>query len=131
MSKSNYLENHFLDALYGGGTFTEPSTVYLALFSSDPGETGGGTELTGGGYARLALTTGTDITVSGSAATNPADIEFPESTGTQGNAAYFGLMTAATSGQLLHYGSLSPARNINAAGIVLRIPAGDLDITED
>lgn len=131
MSKSNYLENHFLDALYGGGTFTEPSTVYLALFSSDPGEAGSGAELTGGGYSRLALTTGTDITVSGDTASNPSDIEFPESSGSQGNAAYFGLMTASTGGNLLHYGQLSPARNINAAGIVLRIPAGDLEITED
>lgn len=129
--KSDYLEQHFLTALYGGGTFTEPATVYLALYSTDPGDVDGGTELSGGGYARVALDPGTDLTVSGNAMTNPAEIAFAESTGAQGTAAFFGLRDAATGGNLLHYGALSPARAIDAVGIVLRIPANDLDVTED
>ena len=131
MSKSNYLEAHLLGALYGGGTFTEPSTVWLALYSSDPGETDSGTELSGGGYARLALTPGTDLTVSGNTATNPADIEFAESTGAQGNATHFGLRDAATGGNLLHSGAMSPTRNVDASGITVRVKANQLQITED
>jgi hypothetical protein len=129
--KSNYLENHFLEALYDAGTFTEPSTVYLALYSSDPTDADTGTELSGGNYARQALTCGTHITVSGNAATNPADIEFPFSSAAWGNAAYWGLRTASSAGSLLHYGALTPARNVDSSGIQVVIPAGDLDITEE
>lgn len=127
MSKSTWMENDVLNTYYGAGA----ATVWLALYSSDPTDADSGTELSGGGYARLELTPGTDITVSGNAATNPNDLEFGESAGSQGNAAYFGLRTASTGGNLLHHGALSPARNVDAAGIVIRIPAGDLDITED
>lgn len=127
MSKSNWLENSILKDLYGSGA----STVYLALYSTSPGDSDSGTELSGGGYARKALTPGTHLTVSGNTATNPSAITFNESTGSQGTAAHFGLRTAATGGNLLHYGALSPSQNINAAGITLEIPANSLEITED
>lgn len=127
MSKSDWMENAILNDYYGSGA----ATVYVALYSDDPGEDDTGTELSGGGYARLALTPGTDITVSGNTATNPAALEFVESTGAQGNAAYFGLRDAATGGNLLHSGAMDPARNVDAAGITVRVPANSLTITED
>lgn len=131
-SKSNWLENHFLDALYGGGTFTEPSTVYLALYASDPTDADTGIELNGGGYARVALTPGTDLTVTGNAMTNANEISFPESTGDQnGPATHFGLRDASTGGNLLHHGSLSVSRAVDSAGITIKVPAGELDVTED
>ena len=52
MSASNYAENKVLDHLLGTATFTRPTNVFLALFTSDPGEAGGGAEVAGLGYAR-------------------------------------------------------------------------------
>lgn len=45
---SNYLENKLLDAVLAGVPFTSPTKVYVALFTSNPGEDGTGTEVTGG-----------------------------------------------------------------------------------
>ncbi len=53
-SWSNYLEAAVLNHVFRNTALTSPTTVYLALFSTAAGEAGGGTELTGNGYARLA-----------------------------------------------------------------------------
>ena len=49
---SDYAENAALDWLMGGATPTRPSARYLALFTAAPSDSGGGTEMSGGGYAR-------------------------------------------------------------------------------
>jgi hypothetical protein len=85
--------------------------------------------VTGNGYARRA--TGT-ITVSGTSptnATNAAAIEFAAASGGNwGSIGWAGIFDASTSGNLLAWAPLTTARTIND-GDVLRIPAGDLDVT--
>ena len=59
---SNYLELEVQDHVLGGADFSRPATVYFALYSAVPSDTGGGTELTGGtapGYTRIAVTNNT------------------------------------------------------------------------
>ena len=59
MSASDYLELELLDHVLGGADYARPATVYVALYSAAPTDTGGGTELTTGtapGYARIAIT---------------------------------------------------------------------------
>ncbi|WP_377846978.1 hypothetical protein [Bosea sp. UC22_33] len=51
-SASDYLEKKLLDHSLGVAAYTMPGTVYLALFTADPGEAGPGTEVSGNGYAR-------------------------------------------------------------------------------
>ena len=53
---SNYLENALLNATLRNTTYTSPATVYAALFTTDPTDDGSGTECTGSGYARKAIT---------------------------------------------------------------------------
>jgi len=48
MSKSDYLEGKVLDHLLGRTTYTAPATVYVALYTSAPTDSGGGTEVSGG-----------------------------------------------------------------------------------
>lgn len=56
MYASNYLEAAVLNALRGQ-TFTAPSAVYVALYLSDPGESGvSGTEVSYAGYQRKPVT---------------------------------------------------------------------------
>jgi hypothetical protein len=59
VSLSDYLELELLDHVLGGADYSRPATVYVALYSAAPTDSGGGTELTSGtapGYARIAVT---------------------------------------------------------------------------
>ena len=49
---SDYLEDKVLEHVFGGNAFTAPSTLYVALYTVAPSDTGGGTEVSGGAYAR-------------------------------------------------------------------------------
>lgn len=54
---SDYLSNNLIDFIFRGQSFTFPTTMYEALFTASPGNSGGGTEVGGGiGYARVATT---------------------------------------------------------------------------
>lgn len=126
MSFSNYLENKVLLHVFGATAYTAPSTLYVALFTSDPGETGSGTEVSGGSYARQTAT----FTVTDNQASNTAAVEFPTATGSWGTITYAAVYDASSGGNLLAYGALTTSKTI-ASGDVLRIPAGDFDINLD
>lgn len=49
------LENRTLDHRFRGQPDTPAATLYLALFTSATTDAGGGTEVTGNGYARVAI----------------------------------------------------------------------------
>jgi hypothetical protein len=48
---SDYLEDKVLDHVFGGNAYTAPSTLYVALYTVAPSDTGGGTEVSGGEVA--------------------------------------------------------------------------------
>ena len=126
MSFSNYLETEILDHVFAGAAYTAPGTHYLALFTSAPGEAGGGTEVSGGGYARQTVA----FTTSGNTTSNNAAVEFPTATAGYGTVTHVGVFDASTSGNLMAYATLSSSKAI-ATGDVFRVPSGDLDITLD
>lgn len=126
MSFSNYLETEILDHVFGGNAYTAPSTLYLALYTAAPGETGGGTECSGTDYARTAVT----FTVSGNEATNSAAVEFATAGNNWGTITHVGVFDALTAGNLMAYGTLTASKTVET-GDVFRVPAGDLDITLD
>ena len=126
MSFSNYLETEILDHVFGGNAYTAPSTLYLALFTTDNTDTGGGTEVSGGAYARQSVA----FTVSGNTASNSADVEFPTATANYGTVVAVAVMDALTGGNQLAYAGLSSDKTIET-GDVFRVPSGDLDITLD
>jgi hypothetical protein len=114
--------------LFTTNSATRPTAWFVGLFTAAPSDTGGGTEVSGSGYARKA--TGT-ITVSGTAttATNSAAIEFdPASGGNWGNITHAAIFDASTGGNMLAWAQLTTARTIND-GDVFRVPASSLTIT--
>jgi hypothetical protein len=123
-SFSDYLENKVLAHVFGGTAYTAPSTLYLALYTVAPDDTGGGTEVSGGSYARQTCA----FTVSGNLATNTSAVEWPTASGSWGTVVAVGVFDALTTGNLLAYGNLTASKTIST-GDVFRIPAGDLDIT--
>jgi hypothetical protein len=94
-----------------------------------PSDTGGGTEVSGSGYARVVTGTMSVSGTSPTTATNAAAIEFAAASGGNwGSIGWAAIFDAETSGNMLAWAALSTARTIND-GDVLRIPAGDLDVT--
>ena len=62
MSFTNFLETEILDHVLAGAAYTAPGTKYIGLFTAAPGETGGGTEVSGSAYARQTMAFSTSVT---------------------------------------------------------------------
>lgn len=126
MSFSNTYETNVLTWTFTNSAVTRPTAWYLGLFTVAPGEGGGGTEVSGGSYAREAVT----FSVSGDTATNTAALEFAVATADWGTITHVAVFDASTGGTQIAYAALTTSKTI-ATGDVLRVPAGDLDITLD
>lgn len=124
---SDYLEAKVLEHTLRNVGYTSPATVYVALYTSNPGETNTGTEVSGGSYARTAATFGA---ASGGAISNSADIIFPQASGSWGTVTHFAIFDASTSGNMLIYGALTSSQTV-ASGQRFRIDATNLPITLD
>lgn len=122
---SDYLENAIGNHILRNIAYTSPTTVYCALYTVAPSDAGGGTEVSGGGYARQAVTFGAP---SNGVFTNSADVVFPIATANWGTIVAFALFDAATGGNMLIYGNLSSPKTINS-GDQFRFPAGQLSVT--
>lgn len=126
MSFSNSFETTALTWAFTADAVTRPTAWYIALFTTDPGEASGGTEVSGGSYARQSAT----FTVSGDTASNSAAIEFPAATASWGTITHVAIIDASTGGNQIAYAALTTSKSIDT-GDILRIPTGDLDITLD
>ncbi len=132
-SFSNYLENKFLNHVFGCGArnvYTPPSNIYVALSTADPTDDGSGlAEPSGGSYARISTDENDwDVAVSG-ALSNVADILSPQATASWGTITHIALFDAASGGNMLAHGPLGDSQAIGIGG-QLRIPAGDLDVSQ-
>lgn len=106
---TNYLEDKLVDHITGDTTYTAPTSIDLALYTSAPGEAGGGTEVaSSNGYAREEITFGSS---SGGVAANTALIHFAASGGNWGTIVATALVDQ--SGNILAYKAMSPAIVMN------------------
>jgi len=95
---SNYAENAIINHVFRNSALTSPTTVYVALFTAvSDAEAGTGTEVTGGSYARTAVTFGAP---SNGVSTN-STVTFPTATASWGTVTHFAVFDAATSGNAL------------------------------
>ncbi len=126
MSFSNTFETTVLTWVFTTGSATRPTAWHIALYTGAPDDTGGGTEVSGGGYGRQAVT----FTISGNTASNNAAIEWDTATAGYGTVTHVGVFDASTGGNLIAYAALTTSKTIDT-GDVFRLPSGDLDITLD
>jgi len=124
---SNYLENKLLDHVLRNVSYTSPTTVYVGLYTTNPGEGNTGTEVSGGSYARQAVSV---TTAAGGIVTSSADVTFPQATANWGTISHVGLLDAITSGNLLMYTPLTTSKTIETDDI-LKINTGSLTVTLD
>jgi hypothetical protein len=122
---SNYLENAIINATLRNTTYTSVATVYVSLWTTDPTDAGSGTEVSGGSYARTAVTFGSP---SNGVTTNSADVEFPQATAGWGTVGWIGINDAATSGNLLYHTALDTSKTIDT-GDIFKIATSNLSVT--
>ena len=122
---SNFLENALINATLRNTTYTSVATVYVSLWTSDPTDAGSGTEVSGGSYARTAVTFGAP---SNGASLNSADVTFPTATASWGTVGWIGINDASTSGNLLYHTALDTAKAIDS-GDIFKISTGNLSVT--
>ena len=122
---SNYLRDLISSHLHGKTTFTAPATTYFALMTVAPTAAGGGTEATGGTYARVAVTNNTTNwpASSGQTQSNGVAINFGTATSNLGTIVAIAEYDAATSGNLLTFAALTTSVTINT-GQPFQIPIG-------
>lgn len=134
---SDYLANKLIDWIFRGQAFTWPATTYAALYTASPNNAGGGTEVSGGSYARVAIastlaawsgTQGAGTTVastgSGGRIGNNGAIAFPTPTADWGTVVADGLFDASSGGNLLAWSVLASPKSISAGGTA---PSYDAD----
>jgi len=122
---SNYLENALINATLRNTSYTSPSTVYVGLFTTDPTDAGTGTEVSGGSYARVAVTFGAP---SNGVSTNSGAVEFAQATASWGTVTHIGILDASTSGNLLYHSPLDVSKAIDT-GDIFKIAIGSLSVT--
>ena len=132
-SFSDFLELEVLDHVFGAAAYTAPATLYVALYTATPSDTGGGTEVTGGSYARVAVTNNATNfpAASAGAKSNGTAITFPAPTANWGVVTSFAILDAASAGNFLCWGALTVNKTINNGDAAPSFAAGDLDITLD
>lgn len=122
---TDYLANCLVDLIFRAQAFAWPTTLYTALFTATPGNAGGGTEVSGGSYARGSLVPSTTSisgtqgagstgasTGSGGRVSNNSAVDYPEPTGNWGTIVAEALMDAASAGNMLFWGALTAARTV-------------------
>jgi len=151
---SDKLENSFIDWFFRGqaigltgasaGAGTGPTSLYVGLLTAAPSDTGGGTEVTGGSYARVTVASnmtnwaGTQAAASTTASTgtsgttsNNIAITFPSPTANWGVVTHFGIYDASASGNLLYWGALTVSKTVNNLDSAPLFAIGALTIQVD
>ncbi len=153
-ANTDFFENKLIDFLFRGqalgitgataGAGTGPATLYIGAFTAAPSDAGGGTEATGGSYARVAVTSslanwagtqgaGTTTASSGTSGTtsNNVAITFPASTAAWGTLTHWAAFDAATGGNMLIEAALTSSMAVGSAGITPSFAPGALTYTID
>lgn len=126
---TDYSEVKILEHLCGVNNFQMPGIVYLGLFTASPTDSGGGTEVSGGAYARQPVSWN-DAQFGAGSITNAADITFPVASAPWGTIAAIAIFDAVAAGNMIWYGPTAQARTVGI-GDVYKILQGSLTLSLD
>lgn len=133
---SDFAENKLIDWFFRGQAIgitgasaaagTGPTSLYVGLLTAAPSDTGGGTEVSGGSYARVTVASsmanwagtqsaGSTTASSGTGGTtsNNSTITFPAPTANWGVVTHVGVYDASSGGNLMFYMALTVSKTIN------------------
>lgn len=124
---SNYAEKLLLDWSMTTGSATRPTAWYVALYTAAPDDTGGGTEVSTGGYARQSVTFSAASSPGGTTS-NSNTVSFTASGAGYGTVAHIGIFDNVSGGNLLWHGSMTASKTV-ADGDTLEFSIGNIDLT--
>jgi len=124
---SNYAEKLLLDWAMTTGSATRPTAWYVALYTAAPDDTGGGTEVSTGGYARQSVTFGAASSPGGTTS-NTNTVSFTASGAGYGTVSHIGIFDNSSGGNLLWHGSMTASKSV-ADGDTLEFSIGNIDLT--
>lgn len=133
---SNYLEEALANHVLNNTTYTSPTTVYLALFTSpvtdadlEAGTLTNEVGTSGTAYARQAISFNA-ATNPGGVCTNDGVVTFPTATAAWGTVTHFAIMDGDTEGadNVLIYGELDNSKVVDIDD-VFQLPDTNLSIT--
>jgi hypothetical protein len=136
-SLTDYAENKIVDGLLRGQSLGAPATWYVALYTACPTDSTAGTEVSGGSYARVAVTAslanwagtqsaGSTVASSGTTGTtsNNGVVTFPAPSANWGVVNCWGLTDASTAGNIWIYSTLTVSKTINNGDAAPSFAAG-------
>lgn len=131
-SLTDYSEQKFNDWRTGTANMPATTTRYLAAFTTATTDAGGGTEVTGNAYARVAITPDMAAAAgAGGSVLNTGDVLFPvASGGSWGTITHVATFDAATVGNMIEHAALTASKIINDTDQLI-IPIGSLGFTAD
>lgn len=120
---SNYIRDVINDTVHGGTSFTWPSTTYYALMSVSATASGGGTEISGGGYARQPAARNTTVwpASSGQVKQNGTALNFGTNSGSDWSVVAWAEYDASSGGNLITFGTFTTPVTV-ATGQPFQIP---------
>lgn len=129
-SFSDFLELELLDHVFGAASYSAPATLYFALFTAAPSDSGGGTEVSGGSYARVGVTNNATNfpAASAGAKSNGTAINFGTATANWGTIVAAAVFDASSAGNMLAWGDLTTNKTVNN-GDSAEFAANDFDLT--
>jgi hypothetical protein len=124
---SDYAEKLLLDWSMTTGSATRPTAWYVALYTAAPSDSGGGTEVSTGGYARQSVTFGAASSPGGTTS-NTNTVSFTASGASYGTVTHIGIFDNVSGGNLLWHGSMTASKTV-ADGDTLEFSIGNIDLT--
>lgn len=141
-SLTDYAENRLIDAVFRGQSLGAPATWYVGLLTSACSDSSAGTEVSGGSYARVAVTAGltqwagtqsagstSASSGTGGQTSNNAAITFPAPTANWGSVTHFALYDASSGGNQWVCQSLTTGKTVNNGDAAPSFSAGALTVT--
>lgn len=124
---SDFSEKLVLDWLMTNGSATRPTAWHVALFTVAPSDSGGGTEVSGNGYSRKAVTFAAASTPGGTTSNTNA-LSYTAAGGSWGTVSHIGIFDAATGGNLLWHGGLIASKAVGD-GDTLEFAINSINLT--
>ena len=124
---SDYAEKLLLDWSMTTGSATRPTAWYVALYTAAPSDSGGGTEVSTGGYTRQSVTFGAASSPGGTTS-NTNTVSFTASGASYGTVTHIGIFDNVSGGNLLWHGSMTASKTV-ADGDTLEFSIGNIDLT--
>jgi len=133
---SDYLEAEFIKYWFQNTAgATKPVTLYVGLSTAACGDTGFGTEVTGGSYARVTVTANSTNwpgpTANNGTVTNGIAVTFPSPSANWGVVTHWFIADASSAGNLLWCAALTAQKTINNGDAAPSFAIGALSVQVD